>query len=136
MNVQLAKVIGTVATLIALLAALIVAIRFGADNIVVGVLGTAVGTGAAAAFRWFTGSGDDKGAGAGAVLVVAGAILAAEQGCTPPASAAAAAAEGAYTAELLQCVDEARTLEESRLCRQIVNLKWGISETVTDGGAQ
>ncbi len=52
-----------------------------------------------------------------------------------PASVSATAAESAYTGDLLRCVDEATTLAESRACRERVNAKWSITETVTkDGG--
>lgn len=55
-------------------------------------------------------------------------------GCSPRA-AGATAAESAYTADLLRCVDEARTLAESRKCREGVDAKWGVAQTVRkDGG--
>lgn len=41
---------------------------------------------------------------------------------------AATAAESAYTAALLRCVDQAKTLAESRTCRQRVNADWQITE--------
>lgn len=41
-----------------------------------------------------------------------------------------ASAEDAYRAELLRCVDKARTLPESKACRASVDARWGIS----DGG--
>jgi hypothetical protein len=44
-------------------------------------------------------------------------------GCTPRTPAQA---EAAYTAELLRCVDQARTLAESRACRAEVNRRWGV----------
>ncbi len=37
-------------------------------------------------------------------------------------------AEAAYTAQLLKCVDDARTLAESKACRQRVDAQWGITE--------
>lgn len=40
-----------------------------------------------------------------------------------------AAAEASFTAEHLACVDKAKTREESRVCRALVDLRWGI-----DGG--
>lgn len=43
-------------------------------------------------------------------------------------------AESAYTAALLRCVDEAKTLEQSRECRRFVDGNYGITVTVTDGG--
>jgi len=36
----------------------------------------------------------------------------------------AAAAEASYAAEQLQCVDDARSLEESKACRERVREKW------------
>lgn len=52
-------------------------------------------------------------------------------GCKSPEQAPATAAESAYTAALLRCVDQAKTLEESRECRRKVDLAWGI-----DGGSR
>lgn len=46
-------------------------------------------------------------------------------------AAAGPAYEAAYTAELLQCVDEAGTKEASRECRKAVDAKWHV-----DGGAK
>ncbi len=45
-----------------------------------------------------------------------------------PSQAGATAAESAYTGDLLRCVDAAKTLEESRACRQRVNASWQITE--------
>ncbi|MCW5834507.1 MAG: hypothetical protein KIS78_19050 [Labilithrix sp.] len=56
--------------------------------------------------------------------------------CTTPATAQQAAAEGAYGAALLRCVDEAETLAESKACRARVDEQWGITQTATDGGAR
>ncbi|MBX3202324.1 MAG: hypothetical protein KF894_29620 [Labilithrix sp.] len=56
--------------------------------------------------------------------------------CTPPASAQQAAAEAAYGAALLRCVDEAGTLAESKACRARVDAEWGITQTASDGGAR
>lgn len=56
-------------------------------------------------------------------------------GCSSPPSTAATAAESAYTADLVRCVDKASTLAESKACRAQVNASWGIVETATkDGG--
>ena len=44
------------------------------------------------------------------------------------------AAEAAYTAELLRCVDKATTLHESKACRADVDRKLGITQTAADGG--
>ena len=52
------------------------------------------------------------------------------------ASRDAAAAEAAYTADHLRCVDKATTLEESRECRASVDRKYGIVQTTRDGGAR
>jgi hypothetical protein len=49
-------------------------------------------------------------------------------GCRGPEQAGATAAESAYTGALLRCVDDARTLAESRACRQRVDAEWGITE--------
>ena len=54
--------------------------------------------------------------------------------CTPPQTAQQAAAEGAYGAALLRCVDEATTLAESKACRARVDEAWGITQTGKDGG--
>lgn len=52
-------------------------------------------------------------------------------GSPPVAEVTPAAAEGAYTAELLRCVDQSQTREQSRTCRAGVDRKWGV-----DGGAK
>ena len=44
----------------------------------------------------------------------------------------AAAAETSYTGSLLECVDHAKTIEESHACRAQVNADWRI----VDGGVQ
>lgn len=44
------------------------------------------------------------------------------------------AAEAAYTAEHLRCVDDARTLAESHACRDAVDRRWGIQHTLRDAG--
>lgn len=51
-------------------------------------------------------------------------------------TAAQAAAEGAYGAALMRCVDQATTLAESKACRARVNAEWQIVETVTKDGGQ
>lgn len=58
----------------------------------------------------------------GAVLLVCRVLA----GCTAPAKAAA---ETAYGASLLRCVDQAATLAESKACRARVDAAWGV-----DGG--
>ncbi len=56
-------------------------------------------------------------------------ILIALAGCSPHGpDPKAAAAEGAYTADLTRCVDKSATLAESKACRAEVNKKWGITE--------
>lgn len=59
------------------------------------------------------------------------------EGCAPVSleSTAATAAESAYTADLLRCVDKSSTLAESKACREVVDAKWNITHTTTkDGG--
>lgn len=55
---------------------------------------------------------------------------------TPSPTQAQIAAEGAYGAELLRCVDAAKTLAESKACRAVVDAKWGVVQTARDGGDQ
>jgi hypothetical protein len=67
-------------------------------------------------------------------LFALGCIVGHCVGCTAPpqaTTAAQAAAEGAYSAALLRCVDEAKTLAESRACRAKVNAEWGVVEKET-----
>ncbi len=47
------------------------------------------------------------------------------------ASAPSTAVESAYTAELLRCVDKAKTIQESHACRQSVDAAFSV-----DGGAK
>lgn len=61
------------------------------------------------------------------VLAFVGAILLLCR-CAAPAKTAA---ESAYGASLLRCVDEAKTLAESKACRAAVDARWGV-----DGGAR
>ncbi len=58
-----------------------------------------------------------------------GAVLCAACHSTPPPDAKQLAAEGAYTGELVACVEQAKTLAESKACRAEVNKRWGITET-------
>ena len=53
--------------------------------------------------------------------------------CTPQAQyeTAQRAAEAAYTADLLRCVDQSATLAESKACRELVDAKWGVTHVVT-----
>lgn len=64
------------------------------------------------------------------LLFIAGVLFVARvvAGCSGPA---AAGAEAAYGASLLRCVDEAKTLAESKACRAAVDARWGV-----DGGAK
>jgi hypothetical protein len=69
-----------------------------------------------------------------AACILAGCALQMCVGCAaapPVAEATPAAAEGAYTAELLRCVDQSQTREQSQVCRAGVDRKWGV-----DGGAK
>ncbi len=59
----------------------------------------------------------------GAILCIARIIA----GC----SAGHVAAESAYGADLLRCVDKATTLAESKACRRAVDVRWGV-----DGGSR
>jgi hypothetical protein len=58
-----------------------------------------------------------------AIVVGQGAFIA----CTP---ALHAAADGSYAAQLSACVDQAKTLAESKSCRARVDQAWGV-----EGGA-
>lgn len=58
-------------------------------------------------------------------LAVAAFVL---DGCKQPQTQAQVAAEGAYGAALLRCVDKATTLAESKTCRAKVNAEWGVTE--------
>lgn len=64
-----------------------------------------------------------------AILFGMGAILA---DCAEPPkqpTVQQAAAEGAYTADLVACVEQANTLAESKACRAETNRRWGVVET-------
>ena len=56
-----------------------------------------------------------------AIVFLVGAVLAARV-----LLSCAAAAESSYTAQQLQCVDRAKTLEESRACRAEVDRAWHV----------
>jgi len=66
-------------------------------------------------------------------LLAVAAMLCLAEACSSQQTKAAAA-EAAFTTELLRCVDMAKTLEESKACRREVNRKWGVAETLRDGG--
>lgn len=52
------------------------------------------------------------------------------EGCkSPPPSEAQVATEAAYGAALLKCVDEAKTLAESKACRAKVDEAWNVTST-------
>lgn len=69
-------------------------------------------------------------------LFALGAIVSHCVGCGPrQPTAAQVAAEAAYGAALLQCVDQAKTLAESKACRARVDAEWGVVQTPSkDGG--
>lgn len=66
------------------------------------------------------------------IFVVCAMAFAADRflGCKSPATQDAA--EGAYTASLLDCVNKSSTLAESKACRAAIDVNWGIR----DGGAE
>lgn len=57
-----------------------------------------------------------------------GCVLGHCVGCHDGATSPTMRAETEYTADLLRCVDKAKTLQESRDCRQLVDERWGITE--------
>lgn len=65
--------------------------------------------------------------------LAAAGLLATVVACNPPAQyqTAQVAAESAYTADLLRCVDQSATLAESKACRELVDARWGVTHTVT-----
>lgn len=67
-------------------------------------------------------------------LFAVGCCVGHAAGCKPPQTIEQAAAEGAYGAALLRCVDEATTLQESKACRERVDREWGITQIGKDGG--
>lgn len=67
-------------------------------------------------------------------LVIVG-FLARCTGCLPR-EAKEAMADSSYAAEQLRCVDQNDTKPKIDACRASVRLRWGIAETVTDGGAK
>ena len=71
-------------------------------------------------------------------MLITGSLIGHLCGCRAEQAqtAAQAAAEGAYTAALLRCVDDARTLAESRACRARVNAEWGVVETTRKAGGR
>jgi outer membrane lipoprotein-sorting protein len=55
-------------------------------------------------------------------------------GCADAKSAKEAAAEGAYLAEHMKCVQTYDTNDEINTCRDEVRRRWGIVTTVRDAG--
>lgn len=49
-------------------------------------------------------------------------------------TSAQVAAEASYGAALLKCVDESKTLAESKACRAKVDAAWGVVQTGRDAG--
>jgi hypothetical protein len=56
--------------------------------------------------------------------------------CVRPPSAVDVAAEGAYGAMLLDCIERANSLAESKACRAEVDRQWGVVQVATDGGTR
>jgi hypothetical protein len=63
-------------------------------------------------------------------VVAAMAIMAAHcnAGCAPIPLEARSATERAYVAELMGCVERAKTKEESKTCRRNVNIRYGVCD--------
>lgn len=55
-------------------------------------------------------------------------------GCSREAKEAMA--DSSYAAEQLRCVDKYDTREQIDECRKLVRERWGVAETVHDGGAK
>lgn len=68
-----------------------------------------------------------------AVWLVASAEVGGLIACKPP-KAPSTAAEAAYGAALLKCVDDAKTLADSKACRARVDAEWGVTQTARDAG--
>lgn len=67
-------------------------------------------------------------------LFALGCLVGHGLGCKP-SQTASTAAEAAYGAALLKCVDDAKTLAESKACRARVDAEWNVTQTATkDGG--
>lgn len=56
-------------------------------------------------------------------------------GCLSPETKAAIA-DSTYASEHLRCVDKHDTRAEIDACRKAVRIRWGIAETIRDGGDQ
>lgn len=66
----------------------------------------------------------------GLLLFAFGCCVGQSTGCKPlQPTHAQAAAEGAYGAALLACVEAATTLAESKACRARVDVQWGVVQT-------
>ena len=65
------------------------------------------------------------------ILVLCAALAMIVQYCAGCALfASPEAAEAAYTADHLRCVDKSTTLAESHACRDAVDRRWGITHTL------
>jgi hypothetical protein len=67
----------------------------------------------------------------GALILVAGRILAGCKAPEPGTLPRYCTEEALYTAKLLRCVDDAKTLAESQQCRANVDYSCGIIQTIT-----
>lgn len=69
-------------------------------------------------------------------MLIASVMVAALVHCTGCLSREAkeAIADKTYAAEHLACVDKHDTREEIDACRAAVRVRWGIAETIADGG--
>lgn len=68
-------------------------------------------------------------------LLVLGLILAAYvSGCAPSQAVKERAADGAYLADHMKCVEGHNTNAAINACRADVRRRWGIAETVRDAG--
>lgn len=68
------------------------------------------------------------------VLFARGCVVVHCVGCGPSEKAKAAAAEGAYLAEHMKCVEQFNTDPEINACRDAVRVRWGIVTKVRDAG--
>jgi hypothetical protein len=72
----------------------------------------------------------------GLVLFAMGCCVGQATGCGPLLTQERAVAEGAYGAALLACVDEAKTLAESKACRAKVDEQWHVVQTPRKDASQ
>lgn len=75
---------------------------------------------------------------AAAVLLVLAYVAIAHcvGGCVSPKEAKEAAAEATYLGQQLECVDNLHTRADIDGCRASVRKRWGIVETIRDGGTE